>query len=111
MKLEQRTVGTVEVLSVVGALVDQDAESFSQQLLGLARSTNPRVIVWLHEVPYLDSAAIEGLLTAADELEGRAMSLKLVAVSSTCRETLELTGVSNRFSYFKDVQDAVKSFL
>lgn len=111
MKIEQQRVGTVDVLSVVGALVDQDAEAFMERLQTAIRSNNPRVIVWLHDVPYMDSAAVEGLLAAADELELRAMSLKLASVPSTCREILELTGVSSRFSYFKDVQDAVKSFL
>jgi len=111
MKVEQQRVGTVDVLSVVGALVDQDAIDFTGKLLTAIRSTNPRVILWLHEVPYMDSVAIEGLLTAADELGRRATSLKLVGVPSTCREIFELTGVSNRFSYFKDVQDAVKSYL
>ncbi|MGD2111614.1 MAG: STAS domain-containing protein [Phycisphaerae bacterium] len=113
MKVEQQRVGTVDVLSVSGALVDQDAEVFTKQLMSKigAETKNPRIIVWLHEVPYMDSAAVEGLLTAADALEQRAVNLKLAGVPGTCREILELTGVSGRFSYFKDVQDAVKSFL
>ncbi len=111
MRVERQRVGTVDVLSIAGALVEQDAEDFTRRLLSAIRSSNPRVIVWLHEVPYMDSAAVEGLLAAADELEPRAMNLKLAGVPPTCREILELIGVSGRFSYFKDVQDAVKSFL
>jgi anti-anti-sigma factor len=111
MKVERQKIGTVDVFSVVGALVDQDAEDFSKLLRTSVRSPNPRIVVWLQEVPYMDSAAIEGLLTAADDLEDRAMGLKLVSVPPTCREIFDLTGVSGRFSFFKDVQDAVRSFL
>ena len=108
MKVEQQQVGTVDVFTPVGALVDQDAEGFLKLLLERVQSPNPRVVVSLHEVSYMDSVAIEGLLDATDELAERAASLKLVGVPPTCREIFELTGVSGRFSFFGDVQDAIK---
>jgi anti-anti-sigma factor len=111
MKVEKQQVGTVDVFTPVGALVDQDAESFSKLLLQRVRSSNPRVVVSMQEVPYMDSAAIEGLLDATDELADRAANLKLANVPSTCREILELTGLAGRFSYFENVQDAVRNFL
>jgi anti-anti-sigma factor len=69
------------------------------------------MVLAMQEVPYADSSALEGLLAATDELHERASSLKLAGVTPTCREILELTGLSSHFRYFKDVQDAVKSFL
>ncbi len=65
----------------------------------------------MHEVPYVDSEALEGLLQATDELADRASALKLAAVTSTCREVFELTDLSDRFRFFNGVQDAVRSFL
>jgi anti-anti-sigma factor len=111
MRIERWQVGTVEVFAPVGALVDQDAEDFSNLLFQCIRSPNPRVVISLQEVPYMDSAAVESLLNATDELAVRAASLKLVGVPPTCREIFELTGVSGRFSFFENIQDAVKSFL
>jgi anti-anti-sigma factor len=111
VKVEHQRAGSVDVLKPVGALVDKDAESFAKDLLERVQSANPRVVLSMHEVPYLDSAAIEYLLNAADELAERAVSLKLARVPPTCREILELTGVAERFSFFNDVQDAVRSFL
>ena len=111
MKIERQQVGTVRVLAPIGALVDHDAEGFCKVLHECVSQANPRVVVSLQEVPYLDSVAIEGLLDSADELAERAMSLKLVQVPPTCREAFELTGISARLSYFETVQDAVKSFL
>ena len=111
MRIEQQQVGTVDVFTPNGPLVDQDGEAFSETLLARVKSPNPRVVVALHDVPYVDSGALEGLLVAADELQDRATSLKLANVTATCREIFELTGLSSRFRFFKDVQDAVKSFL
>jgi anti-anti-sigma factor len=111
MKIEQQQIGTVDVLTPNAALVDQDADKFCKLLLERLRSPNPRVVVVLQDVPYMDSAALEGLLSATQELADRATSLKLAAVTPTCREILELTGLAGRFRFFKDVQDAVKSFL
>lgn len=111
MKIERQTVGTVDVLTPVGPLVDQDATSFSKVLHDRVCESNPRVVVSMQQVAYLDSAALEGLLDATDELSDRATSLKLANVPATCREILELTGISARFGFFEDVQDAVRSFL
>ena len=111
MKVEQQQVGTVDVLAPVGALVDQEAESFLRLLLERVKLPNPRLVVLMQQVPYLDSTAVEGLLAATEELADRATSLKLASVPPVCREILTLTGVSGRFSFFEDVQDAVRSFL
>ena len=111
MKVEQQQIGTVDVLKPTGALVDEDAEQFLKTLNQRLRSPNPRVVVAMQEVPYVDSAALDGLLSATEAMQDYAMSLKLAAVSPTCREILELTGLSGRFRLFKNVEDAVKSFL
>ncbi len=111
MKVEQQKVGTVALFAPIGALVDEDAESFCKLLLEHLQAPNPRVVIAMQDVPYMDSVAIEGLLDAADDLSARATSLKLVNVTPTCREVLELTSVAGRFRFFEDVQDAVKSFL
>ena len=111
MKIEQQQVGIVHVFTPMGPLVDQDGETFSKALLTRVKSPNSRIVLAMQEVPYLDSNALEGLLAATDELLDRASSLKLANVAPTCREIFELTGLSPRFRFFKDVQDAVKSFL
>lgn len=111
MKIGQQQVGTVDVFTPVGALTEQDGQAFSKLLLQRLRTANPRVVVDLHEVSYLDSVALESLLDATAELGERASALKLANTSPTCREILELTGLAPRFCFFNDVQTAVKSFL
>lgn len=111
MKVERQKVGTVDVLRPVGPLVDQDVEPFAQALSERVQSANPRMVIAMNDVPYMDSVALERLMDAADELSERAINLKLAGISPACREILELTGLSARLSLFTDVQDAVRSFL
>ncbi len=111
MKIDRRTVGTVEVCAPQDALADDGAEAFSQALLSYVNGTNPRVVVAMDEVGFMDSVALEGLVTAGNELNARSQQLKLAGVTATCREILELTGLSDRFQFFEDVDAAVRSFL
>lgn len=111
MRVEHQHVGTVDVYTPHGALVDEDGHDFCEKLVEAVRASNPRVIVAMQEVPYVDSAALEKMLEAADELSERALALKLVNVTQTCREIFEVTGLSRRFRFFQDVQDGVRSFL
>ncbi|MHC4064009.1 MAG: STAS domain-containing protein [Planctomycetota bacterium] len=111
MKIERQEVGTVEILAPQGVLAEDDASEFSALVQERLAGANPRIVISLHEVPYMDSAALNGLVQAADEMIDRGTRLKLVSVSATCREILELTGLSRRFQFFEDPQDAVRSFL
>ena len=111
MKTDQRQIGTVDVFTPTGPLVEADGEEFTKLLLDRLRSANPRVVVSMKEVSHMDSVALEGLLAATGELADRATCLKLAALTPTCREILELTGLSGRFQFFECVNDAVRRFL
>ena len=113
MKTDVRKIGTVDIFTPVGPLVDADAQSFCNALLARLSgdSGGARIGVAMQEVPYMDSIALEGLLGATKALGERATCLKLAGVTPTCREIFELTGLAPRFRFFKDVEDIVKSFL
>lgn len=111
MKIERQEIGTVEILSPQGVLAEAEVEEFWATLERRLAGANPRVAVSLQAVPYMDSAALNALVKAAEELAERGARLKLVSVSPTCREILELTGLAGRFQFFDNAQDAVRSFL
>lgn len=113
MKLDIRKIGTVDIFTPSGPLADQDGEAFCKALHARLASDvgGARVGVAMQEVPYMDSQALEGFLTATEMLGERASCLKLSGLTPTCREIFELTGLSSRFRFFKDVEDVVKSFL
>lgn len=111
LKIERQRVGSVDVITPIGALIDKDAEQFIKLVMERIGSSNPRLVLCLQDVPYIDSIALEGLLTASEQLADRAAGLKLACVTQTCREILELAGLAPRMRFFEELQDAIKSFI
>ncbi len=111
MKIERRTVGTVEVCSPQDALVDELSERFGHTLRECLAGPNPRVVVGMKDVGYMDSAALEDLVAVAHDFHERGAQLKLANVTPTCREIFELTGLSGQFQFFESVDAAVRSYL
>lgn len=62
-------------------------------------------------VPYVDSQGLEALVKATDDLSSSGRALRLCGAGETIREVLDLTGLSDRFEYYEDVNTAVRSFL
>jgi anti-anti-sigma factor len=110
VNISEDVVGSVAVLKPMGAIVEEDAETFSSKLAKKIEGPG-RVVVMLAEVPYMDSTGLEGLLEASDAMLQRNTQLKLVALTPTCREILELTALAGRFQIFESVDDAVRSFM
>lgn len=111
MKITTKRVGTVDVLKPHGPLADDDAGVFMETVKTRLSGANPRFVVDLGEVPYLDSRGIEGLVDIARDLQQRGGRLRLASVAQTCREVLDITGHADEVEFFQDSQDAVRSFL
>lgn len=111
MKLQERQHGAVTVLRPEGPLVAEDAAPFKQRVLECLASSMGRCVVDASAVPFVDSAGLEALVDANEEVTRRGQALKLCGTTETVRLVLELTGLSGRFEYFADVGAAVRSFL
>lgn len=111
MNIEIKRLGTVDIVTPHGPLVDEDAEAFIETLKTKLSAANPRFVLDLADVPYVDSRGLEGIVDAAIDLKQRGGRLRLAAVTPTCREVFELTGQAQRVEFFDDAHNAVRSFL
>ncbi len=111
VSIEEKRVGTVDVLTPAGPIVDEDAEDLIATMNNKLNSPNARFVLSMEKVPYIDSRGIEGLVDSSENLMGRGGRLRVAGVTATCREALELTGQSEKVDFFDTVQDAVRSFL
>jgi anti-anti-sigma factor len=108
--LEQRH-GAVTVVKPQGPLVLADAEQFARQVGEVMVRSLGRLVIDASAIPYVDSGGLEALVKASDELSAGGRSLRLCGAGETIREVLELTGLSDRFEHYEDVNTAVRSFL
>ncbi len=111
MSIEEKRVGTVDVMTPGGPIVDEEAEELIALMTKKLDAANPRFVLSMEKVPYIDSRGIEGLVETSDSLKNRGGRLRLAGVTPTCREALELTGQSKKVDYFDTLQDAVRSFI
>lgn len=111
MRIDEQVRGAVTFVRPDGAITQQDSAVFRTKLLDAAKRSMGRCVVDATAVPFMDSAALESLLDATDQLGAAGRVLKLCGLHETVRECLELTGIAGRFDIYADGVSAARSFL
>ena len=111
MVLTEQKHGAVTALKPEGPLIGDDAAEFKLRLIERLTASLGRCVVDASGIPFADSKGLEALVEANDEISHSGHALKLCGVNETVRQVLELTGLSERFEHFADVNSAVRSFL
>ena len=111
MEIREQRQGAVTVLKPIGPLVQADADAFAQRLTTAAARSLGRIFLDAAAIPFADSAGLEALAAAADQLGQTGQVLKISGAGETLREVLELTDLDPLFEYFQEVSDATRSFL
>jgi anti-anti-sigma factor len=111
MEMQEQNLGAVTVIKPVGALVGEDAGYFRTRTLALASKHLGRIVVDASGIPFVDSSGAEALVDVTEELALGGRALKLCATNPMLKEVLELTGWSDAFEFFAEVQAGVRSFL
>ena len=68
------------------------------------------MVLDLGNIPFMDSAGLELLLTLRDECLQAGGSLQLAGPGPLCRDILVATGVAEQFAIFDDLATAVGSY-
>jgi anti-anti-sigma factor len=69
------------------------------------------MIVDLEECEFIDSTFISSLVIALKAINQKEGTLKIVAAHSEVQSVLELTGMIKVFEIYKNVKEAVNSFI
>ena len=110
MKIEERQIGDVTVLSSDRPLVNVDADQLKGYLVAACGNQNDRIVLDATGIAYVDSYGLETLVDVAEMVASRGWKLALVGANETLREVMELTAVSHLFTHFDEVDVAVASF-
>lgn len=109
MKIDVQNHGTVTVLVPHGPLIGDDVPEFARGVTTAVGDKQGRVVIDCVDVPYLDSAGIESLLTVVSRA-ATAHRPRLTNLTDTCREALDLTNVLDRLEIFETVESAIRSY-
>lgn len=111
MEIHEQAQGAVTVLKPMGPLSAADAEQFKTRALEVVTKNLGRVVIDASAVAFVDSRGVEALVDVTEEIGQSGRALKLCTLNQTIRQVLELTGWSDAFEYFDDVNTGVRSFL
>jgi len=108
MDIDSKSVSPeVSIISFNGALNARSAEEAKQTFRNLVEQGVNRVIVDLHQVPFIDSSGLAALVSGLKTLGGEAANLKLAAPQSQARLLFELTMFDRVFEIHDSIETAL----
>lgn len=109
--IEERTVGPVTVLDLVGRLtIDRGAERIKDKVNSLIEQRRTQIVLNLRDVPYIDSAGLGQLVASYGSVKRAGGSMKLLNVNSRNHDLLSITRLVTIFESFDTEAEAVQSF-
>jgi anti-sigma B factor antagonist len=111
IKIEERIIGNVTVLDIVGKLtMDQAAGHLKDKINSLLSQQRTRILVNLRNVPYIDSGGLGQLVASYGSVMRTDGALKLLNVNSRNHDLLSITRLVTLFESFDSETEAVQSF-
>ncbi|MGH3211114.1 MAG: STAS domain-containing protein [Trebonia sp.] len=95
VRVRRANLGTF--VQVSGDLDFADEQSFQKILVHVMRAYNPRLLLDLASVSFMDCAGLRALLITRRRAEMRKGSVRLVAASATVRRVIAATGMKDIF--------------
>lgn len=111
MTIDERHIGDITVLDIVGKLtIDEAAEHLKDKINSLIGQKETRIVLNLKNVPYIDSGGLGQLIASFGSVKRAGGTMKLLHVNSRNHNLLAITSLVTVFESFDSEAEAVKSF-
>jgi anti-sigma B factor antagonist len=111
IKIEERLIGHVTVLDIVGRLtIDEAAGRLKDKINSLIAQQRTHIIANLRKVPYIDSGGLGELVASYGSITKANGAMKLLAVNSRNHNLLSITRLLTLFESFDSEAEALRSF-
>jgi anti-sigma B factor antagonist len=111
LEIGRRDREGVVVLDMNGRItVGDEASRFREVMRELAKTPQPKVILNLKDVDYIDSTGLGAIVMCATTVRNAGGEVTLVNLNKRTIELLVMTKLSTIFDSFTDETDAVNSF-
>jgi len=111
MKIKERARDGVVILEVSGKVMGgPDADLFKETLSGLINRGDPRVVLDLSKVTWVNSTGLGILISGYTSLKNANGEMKLLNVSDRIESIFMVTKLFSIFDAYKDEDEAVASF-
>lgn len=111
MEVTQSHRGPVRVLSLTGAFIGDECESFDSLVQECIDSNYLRIVIDIKLVPFIDSDGLDKILDVVLDLTKRGGDTRVASPNDICNDILSVTRIDALIQIFDNVEDAVKSLL
>lgn len=108
MKIEKIEENGLDILRVGGTLDLQHVAAFRQQVGGLLKKGQVRIIFDLEELEFIDSAGLEALLSTLVTAKKIGGFVALAGVRKTVARVFQITHMEKAFQIFNNLNDAIE---
>ena len=106
-----RQVGDVSVLDIEGRItLGEGSSTLRESLRGLLSTKNPKILLNLEDVSYIDSSGIGELVSGYTQIQEMGGQLKLLKLTKRVRDLLQITKLYTVFEVFDEEATAIRSF-
>jgi anti-sigma B factor antagonist len=107
LRLESRPVGDVLVIQCHGRIVSGNEVYTLHALVGDSFAKYGDVVLHLEQVEFVDSSGLGALVRLMQTGRSKGGDLKLSAVPTRIRKTLEMTGLLSQFETYDSIEEAI----
>lgn len=109
LQMEVRRVGSAIVLTVHGSASMTDAPRLREELQRLAAHPRTTIILDLTDLDFIGAEGIDAMLYGREQLNIQQGQIRLVHPNVGIRRILDLTRLSEVFSLFDSLEEALKN--
>ena len=111
LEIETKEREGISIVDLHGRItMGEEAGKFRQVVQGLARGANPKLILNMQHVDYIDSTGLGAIVMSSTSFRKSGGEVKLLNLNRRNVELLVATKLTTIFEIFGDEQDAVNSF-
>jgi anti-sigma B factor antagonist len=110
MQIEDKQVGDVNVLYLVGRLDASAANDVEEKLNSAALKTPLNLVVCMDKLEYISSSGLRVLLASLKEARKQQGDVRLAGLQPYVKEVFDIAGFTQLFQIFEKVEDAVSSY-
>ena len=110
MKIGEEKRSDLRIFTVSGKLDAENSAALERRLNDSIRLEEENIIVNLGQLDYISSAGLRVLLSAAKALSQKSRKIKIANLQEQVQEVFSLTGFSQIFEVFADLEKCIESF-
>ncbi len=104
------SVVKAEIIELEEEYLSRNTQAFTESVTDAIERGRRLIVVDCHRCKSVDSASLESLLWAIEEIQDRGGLMKIACLNDTMKKVFEITQFDRIFEVYDDVLYAVKAF-